>query len=43
MNDIKVIDFFQYKYTLTDFIHKETSIYYSKDTLIEINFSCADI
>ena len=43
MNDIKVIDFFQYKYTLTDFIHKETSNFYSKDTLIEINFSCADI
>ena len=42
-NDIKIIDFFQYKYTLMDFIHNETQNNYSNNTLIEINFSCADI
>ena len=42
-NEIKKIDFFQYKYTLMDFLNKEVQSFYSENTLLEINFSCIDI
>ena len=42
-NNITKIDFFQYKYTLMDFLKKEEQSFYSENTLIEINFSCIDI
>lgn len=41
-NNRKHYDLFQYEYTLMDFVHKESQIYYSDDTLIEINFSCVE-
>ena len=42
-NNKKHYDFFQYKYTLLDFVHLELQKYYSRETLIEINFSCIEV